>query len=175
MHTHTHTHTRHTHTHFLASHRLNLKEEHRVLFGPYTVSCLQSLTDIWLSVRLHHFLSPEASEYCKWADSTKTNTFFYNFIPPTLFALFTFLLSSLCFSPHFSKSECISTELERQTSSQVLSAPRALSSEGQPYPVTYSRPHTISLPWQPWLISPTTLQGQLHKKGTCSHCTISHK
>lgn len=101
-----------------------------------------------------------------------TNSVF--FIAPTLFALFTFLLFPFVVSL-FSKFECTHPERWRQTSAQVSSAPRALSllSQGQPYPVTCSRPHSILLPWQLWLISLATLQGQPHKKGTCSHCIVS--
>lgn len=87
-----------------------------------------------------------------------------------LFAPFTLSLSL-----HFFKFECISPELKHQTITQAFTAPIACLSEGQLHPMTYSRPHTISLPWQLWLISLATLQGQLHKKGTCSHCTVSHK
>lgn len=127
--------------------------------------------------KLRHAWSPEVLAYCKWTDSTKTNTFFniscvfyhsHSFCTPHL-STFPFVVSLL------SKFECTHPELWRQTSTQVSSAPRALSllSQGQPYPVTCSRPHNVLLPWQLWLISLATLQGQPHKKGTYSHCTVS--
>lgn len=107
--------------------------------------------------------SPQVAEYCKWA-YRKTNTF-CQFLSLPLF-----LHSSPFFLP-LSVSLFVSQKLNAFLLSLNVkpayrfSALPELSSEGQPYPVTYSRPHTISLPWQPWLISPTTLQGQLLKKG----------